>query len=186
MNQFSRCFRGFCFFLLYGGVATVICVIIDLILKAAIPYYFHKDETVAYIIYAARYVIFLLMFGLRHIENIGYLDEYDKKYDNGLYVNYIFGVSAMASVVPILYSFNVKGLVQFMWTAFYSPISFIYTFIKSTSYAPQSLMENNTIMAITSLAVIVITALIMYPFYLLGRKHCNRDRSDKFHVQISS
>jgi hypothetical protein len=180
----SRCFRGFCFFLFCGGIATVVCEIISFFLRLGVPYFFYKNETITYIIYVVRYIIFLLMYGLRHIETVGYLDEYDNVTDSHAYVNYIGGVMGLASIVPIFCSFGVNVLLPLFWVMFYSPISFVYTFINGTAYSPESRLNDYLLLIVTSLAMLVVTALLLYPFYKLGRRNCRRDRENKVKVKI--
>lgn len=180
----KRAFQGVCLYLVYGGISFAICWVLGFLLRGCIPYFFYKDEVINYVLYALKWIIFILLYGFKYVENWGYLDEYDHIFDRRIYLKQMGAVSGMAMIIPVLTAINSDFIVAYLWAIFYPPHSFLTDFLNEALHSTtDQIFGDSIILGIPP--VLILNFLVLMPFYYAGRRHRISDVENKRHVTMT-
>jgi len=186
-KQFNRFWKGiprtFGAMLFYGGVCTVIFHLLRFAISIVLDYSFYKEEIAEYISLAVILIAYPLLLGFKHIENCGYLDEYDDCFSFKAGAGRIFVSSAFILLIPYMIALNINMLIMYVYSLCYTHTDKVSEII-SEAFFHQIDATTPVGIFLGATLVVVVYAFALIPFYYLGRRNCRLDRSEGTKVKV--
>ena len=171
--------------LFYGGVCTIIFHLLRFVISIVLDYSFYKEEIAEYISLGVILIAYPLLVGFRHIENCGYLDEYDGCFSFKGGAGRIFISSAFMLIIPYMIALNVNMLIMYVYSMCYTHTDKVSELI-SEAFFHQIDRTTTAGIFIGATLVTLVFALALIPFYYLGRRNCRLDRSENKKVKVEA
>ncbi|GEM_PF-4116792 len=189
-NKYKLALRGLIFYLLYGGVINVIGVIVGFCLRLTVDYSFYKEEAIWIFINLAEWIAFVFTFGLKYVENIGYIDDYDHVYCYKTYFRHMSLVTLFVFIPVILSMGGIGAAFAYIIGLCYEPSLLIAHFINNDVYSGLWYYKAETMhygpQFVGLLIMLPINLIVFMPFYALGKHNRREDLKNGYKLRIKS
>lgn len=189
-NKYKLGLRGVTFYILYGGVINVIGIIIGFCLRLTVSYSFYREEAIWIFINISEWIAFVFLFGLKYVENIGYIDDYDHVYGYKTYFTHMSLVTFFVFIPVILSMGGIGAAFSYIIGLCYEPNLLIAHFINNDLYKGLWYYKADTMHYWPQfgglLIMLPINLIAFMPFYALGKHNRRQDLKNGYKMRIKS
>ncbi len=189
-DKYRLALRGLFFYLLCGGIVNLVGIVVDFFFKLEYGNSVYVAKNVWFYISIGEWVVFLIVFGLKYVENIGYIDDYDHIHSIGYYFKRM-SLTMLLLLIPIALSTGGGGAVfSYVISLCYEPSFLLAHLINNQSYY-NSWSRMGSIMHYWPqfagvFIVLFLNIFLLLPFYLLGRHNRKTDLKNGIKLRIKS
>ncbi len=189
-NIYKLAWRGFLYYLLIGGIINIIGIVVGFFIKLEIGNMAYNENKIWFYISIGEWVVFIFAYGLKYMENIGYIDDYDHVHYAGTYFKHMSLVMAFL-LTPVLLSVGGGGAVfSYVISLCYEPSLLLSHLINNAAYYfgwenIGSVMHYWPQLAGVIL-VFAINLLALFPFYIWGKHNRKEDLKNGYKLRIKS
>ena len=169
--------------LLYGGVCTAIFHTLRFIISMILDYSFYKEEIAEYTSLGVILIVYPLLVGFRHVENCGYIDEYDGCFSFKAGFSRLFVASCIMLIIPFLIALNVNMLIMYVYSLCFTHVDKVSELISEMYFHQIDATTMHGIFIGSSVTTFTYNILLV-PFYYLGRRNCRLDRSEGAKIKV--
>ena len=189
-NIYKLALRGMFTYLLISGIINVLGIAVSFFIKLEIGNLSYHENLIWLYLGIAEWVIFILVYGFKYMENIGYIDDYDHIHYMSSYFRHMSLVLGFLTI-PILLSIGGGGAVfSYIISLCYEPNLILSHLINNETYFNGWRNMGTMMHYWPQLGGIVITfainLLALLPFYILGKHHRKEDLKNGYKLRIKS
>ena len=189
-NIYKLALRGVFTYLLISGIINVIGIVVSFAIKLEIGSRAYHQNLVWLYLGLAEWFIFILVYGFKYMENIGYIDDYDHIHYISSYFRHMSLVFAFLTI-PVLFSIGGFGVVfSYVLSLCYEPNLTLSHLINNETYY-NGWRNMGTLMHYwPQLGGIILTfginLIVFIPFYILGKHNRKEDLKNGYKLRIKS
>lgn len=189
-NKYKLALRGTFFYLLIGGIINIIGIIFSFWLKMNFGNEFYRSHYLWLYIDLAEWIVFIFSFGLKYVENIGYIDDYDHVHYIRTYFRLMSLIMLYIFIPPLLSAGGVGAVLSYFTSLCYEPNLLFANLINNKVQTGNALMSADTMnywpQVAGMLIMLSLNLIAFIPFYALGRHNRREDLKNGFKMRIKS
>lgn len=189
-NKYKLALRGAFFYLLISGIINIAGIIVGFWLKINFGSEFYKSHYLWLYIDLAEWVVFTFSFGLKYVENIGYIDDYDHVHYIRTYLRLMSLIMLYIFIPPVLSAGGIGAALSYITGLFYEPNLLFSNLINNKVQTGYFLTSADTMHYWSQVAGLLImlplNLIVLMPFYALGRHNRREDIKNGFVYRIKS
>ncbi len=187
-NKYKLALRGAFSFLLYSGIVNILGILFSFYLKISLGNDMYQLHNCWVYIEIAEWVAFLITFGLKYVENIGYIDDYDHVHYFSTYFRLMALVMIYIFIPPFLSLGGGGAVFSSIISMCYNPNLLLSHLINNKVQFNNWLLNSGKMLYWPQVAGLLITLPInffaLYPFYMLGKRNRKRDLKEGIIIRI--
>ena len=187
-NKYKLALRGAFSFLLYSGIINVLGILFSFYLKISLGNDMYQLHNCWVYVEIAEWIAFIITFGLKYVENIGYIDDYDHVHYFSTYFRLMSLVMVYIFIPPFLSLGGGGAIFSSIISMCYNPNLLLSHLINNKVQFNNWLINSGKMLYWPQVAGLLITLPInffaLYPFYILGKRNRKRDLKEGIVLRI--
>ncbi|MBQ3563149.1 MAG: hypothetical protein IJA21_00900 [Clostridia bacterium] len=187
-NKYKLALRGTFSFLLYSGIVNIVGILFSFYLKINLGNDVYQLHHCWIYINIAEWVAFIIAFGLKYVENVGYIDDYDHVHYYGSYLRVMALVLIYIFIPPLLSLGGGGAVFSTVISICYQPNLLLSNLINNHVQSNDLLIQAERMFYWPQVAGLMVTLPInffaLYPFYILGKRNRKRDLKEGIILRI--
>lgn len=187
-NKYKLALRGAFSFLLYSGIINVLGILFSFYLKISLGNDMYQLHNCWVYVEIAEWIAFIITFGLKYVENIGYIDDYDHVHYFSTYFRLMSLVMVYIFIPPFLSLGGGGAIFSSIISMCYNPNLLLSHLINNKVQFNNWLINSGKMLYWPQVAGLLITLPInffaLYPFYMLGKRNRKRDLKEGIVLRI--
>lgn len=187
-NKYKLALRGAFSFLLYSGIVNILGILFSFYLKISLGNDMYQLHNCWVYVEIAEWIAFIITFGLKYVENIGYIDDYDHVHYFSTYFRLMSLVMVYIFIPPFLSLGGGGAIFSSIISMCYNPNLLLSHLINNKVQFNNWLINSGKMLYWPQVAGLLITLPInffaLYPFYMLGKRNRKRDLKEGIVLRI--
>lgn len=187
-NKYKLALRGAFSFLLYSGIINVLGILFSFYLKISLGNDMYQLHNCWVYVEITEWIAFIITFGLKYVENIGYIDDYDHVHYFSTYFRLMSLVMVYIFIPPFLSLGGGGAIFSSIISMCYNPNLLLSHLINNKVQFNNWLINSGKMLYWPQVAGLLITLPInffaLYPFYILGKRNRKRDLKEGIVLRI--
>ncbi len=189
-NIYKLALRGMFTYLLISGIINIIGIVVSFFIKLEIGNGLYHQNLIWLYLGIAEWIVFILVYGFKYMENVGYIDDYDHIHYFSTYFKHMSLVFVFL-LIPVLLSAGGAGAVfSYVISICYEPNLIFSHLINNEVYFNSWRIMGTRMHYWPQLSGVVLTfainLVVLLPFYVLGKHNRKEDLKNGYKLRIKS
>ncbi len=187
-NKYKLALRGAVYYLLFGGLINIGGIVCNFFLKMNYGNAYCREHHFWLYIGIAEWLIFIIAFGLKYVENIGYIDDYDHLHYASSYFRRMSLIMLYLLIPAVLSISGIGAVFSYATSICYEPSLLFSHLVNNKMQLGYWLIYKETMaywpQLFGLLIMLPLNLLMLLPFYYLGKKNRREDLKNGYKLRI--